>query len=129
MDRFTEETHCRDQHDEEENLMERLPNKCEACDQRTSEELVFLPGWDILACPTCHANCTFLVTREDSEGEPLCPVEYELLLQADTVYGMTQAIQAHQGVGCVYCGLQRKTVDSVRLIEDLTVVCCDGRVA
>ena len=87
-----------------------MKHTCEGCDRITEEELVHIPGWDYQGCPQCVAECAILVSREDAQGEPLCPIEYDLLLESKTVAGMLQALKAHQGTPCVYCGHARQSV-------------------
>jgi hypothetical protein len=81
---------------------------CPNC-KRDCFELIRVPVYDFDGCEACGAECALLISREDVEGEPLCPVEYELLLQADSVVNMGLALEAHAKTNCSFC-VSRKAV-------------------
>lgn len=55
MDRFSEQltkTRGFDLRDDDSPV-----STCEGCDRKTTDELVFIPGWDFMGCSACVASC------------------------------------------------------------------------
>jgi hypothetical protein len=99
MDRFSETVTFQ---------LSKTQKYCPECKQACSE-LVYVPGFDFEACESCAEQAALLISREDEQGEPLCPVEYELVLAASSVLRMRIAIELHQKSTCIFC-LSRKDV-------------------
>ena len=134
MDRFLEETAADLMHNYNLHRFgspEPALVECPNCKRLVREEDIdLIPGWNFRGCRECAAQSALLLSREDAQGEPLCPVEYDLLLISNSIAEMHAALKAHQGAECVHCGSVRKTVEMDReLLHQPAAVCCEGKAA
>jgi hypothetical protein len=102
MDRFSETSPLLDA----EHRISRSSRTCPNC-LRPCDSLANIPVWNFDGCELCAEESAFLLTREAEDGEPVCPVEYELLLSCASVSAMREAVETHRNAGCVFCGSRK----------------------